>query len=132
MTLTIRQMNKYIHYLMNPSWFAITLFIMSLVLLPFHEYFYHFADYTPISVLWLVISGLVHYVAQTVTSVAFKYEEATKITPLTYTIGIFLFASDIVLFGYQFNVTDISGVAIAIVCLMLPILYKLYLMKTQE
>ena len=32
-TLTIRQMNKHLHYIMNPSWFAITLFLMSFILL---------------------------------------------------------------------------------------------------
>ena len=79
---------------------------------------------------WFILSGLVHYCAQTVTSVAYKYEEASKIAPLSYTIGIFLFLSDIFIFEYHFSVTDILGVGMVIAFLLTPILYKMmYLYK---
>jgi drug/metabolite transporter (DMT)-like permease len=109
-TLSIRLMNKHIHYLMNPSYFAFTLFLMSMVLLAFYPSIYNFSHYTVIDIVWFILSGLIHYTAQTVTSVAYKYEEASKISPLSYTIGIFLFISDIFVFGYKFSLTDIFGV----------------------
>lgn len=124
-TLSIRLMNKHLHYLMNPSYFAFTLFAMSMVLLVVKPDIYNFKYYSKMDVLWFVLSGLVHYSAQTVTSVAYKYEEASKIAPLSYTIGIFLFISDIFIFGYQFSYSDAGGVVMVIGFLLLPILIKL-------
>ena len=131
-TLTIRLMNKHIHYIMNPSWFAITLFVMSFLLVIFYPDIYNFNYYTPIDIMWFGVSGALHFIAQTVTSIAYKHEEATKIAPLSYTTGIILFMFDVVLFSYEFSITDIAGLLIATVCLMIPVLYKLKMMRSNS
>lgn len=131
-TLSIRLMNKHLHYLMNPSYFAFTLFAMSIVLLMVYPSIYNFEHYTTTSMTWFVLSGIVHYTAQTVTSVAYKYEEASKIAPFSYTIGIFLCISDIFVFGYKFSFTDILGVFMVIGALMTPILYKVHIMNSNK
>jgi len=128
-TLSIRLMNKHIHYLMNPAYFSFTLFGMSLVLLLLYPSIYNFKYYTVMNVIWLAVSGIIHFLGQNIISIAFKYEEASKISPLTYTMGIYLLISDIFIFGYKFSLTDISGVVMVIGFLLLPIIYKLWILK---
>lgn len=117
---------------MNPSYFAFTLFVMSLVLLAVYPTVYNFEYYRLSDMGWFILSGVVHYTAQTLASVAYKYEDASKLAPLNYTIGVFLFFSDMFLFGYSFSFTDIIGIILVITFLMMPILHKIYMINKRK
>lgn len=131
-TISIRLMNQHIHYMLNSSYFAYTLFLLSMMLLLFAPDFYHFSHYRWQDVLLFALSGVFHYTAQTFTSMSYKYEEASKVSPLSYTIGICLLFFDMLMFGYQFSFSDISGVIMVICALLTPILYKLWHLKKDQ
>mmetsp|Transcript_4176 Transcript_4176/g.3921 ORF Transcript_4176/g.3921 Transcript_4176/m.3921 type:complete len:165 (+) Transcript_4176:627-1121(+) len=128
-TLTIRMMNKHLHYLFNPAWFAFTLFAFSLILLGVYPSIYNFEHYTWLDMGYFFISGVVHFIHQNLVSIAYKYQEASKISFLTYSSGIWLLLSDYIIFGYKFSATDYAGILMVIAFLLLPILYKAYGMR---
>ena len=128
-TLTIRLMNKHLHYLMNPAYFAFTLMFMALCLLVAYPSIYNFEYYTVADVAIMAVSGFIHFVAQNIISIAFKYEEASKISPLSYSVGVYLMISDFFIFGYLFSFTDVIGAGMVICFLLSPIIYKVWILK---
>ena len=125
-TIMIRLMNQHIHYMLNAAYFAYSLFIVALVLLVVKPSLFHFETYTFSNVFWMGLSGVAHYACQTLNSLAYKYEEASKMVPFTYTRGMFLMIPDIIVFGYDFYFTDILGIVIIFLSLLFPIIIKRY------
>mmetsp|Transcript_20022 Transcript_20022/g.23221 ORF Transcript_20022/g.23221 Transcript_20022/m.23221 type:complete len:118 (+) Transcript_20022:639-992(+) len=117
-------MNQHIHYMLNSAYFAYSLFLVAIVLVIIRPSWFNFEHYTFISVFWMCLSGVTHYVGQTLNSLAYKYAEASKITPLTYTGGVILMLADILVFGYAFNLTDVTGILIIFFALLLQIICK--------
>ena len=124
--LYIRLMNKYCHYLLNSTYFSYTLLLFSIFLLVFFPNVYHFEYYTKTDMVLFGLSGCAHYIAQNTQSLAYKYAEASKITPVVYTIGILLVLVDVFVFDYKFSVTDITGIATVIIFLAIPITVKFF------
>ena len=124
--LTLRKMNQYVHYMINASYFAFSLLILSFILLLFRPSLFHFEAYTFSSVFWMMLSGVIIYVGQTLGSIAYKYEEASKMSPFAYTSGIFLMIADILIFNYDFNLTDVIGILVVFISLLIPIIIKGY------
>ncbi|CAI2374178.1 unnamed protein product [Moneuplotes crassus] len=60
-------------------------------------------------------------------SLAMQYEEASKLSPLLYTENVFTLLSDALVFNYTFVSSDYIGILIVSVCLLVPVLVKLYL-----
>ena len=87
---------------------------------------YNFEHYTLYSSCLMLLSGVINYMAQTLRSAALKYAEATVIAPFSYFQVLFLFITDLVLFSYSFNLTEIWGGVIITLCLLGPELYSLY------
>ncbi|CAI2367937.1 unnamed protein product [Moneuplotes crassus] len=128
-SLSIRVMNKHLHYMMNPAWFAFTLTLSALSLLIVYPSLFNFKHYTVIDMVWFFLSGVLHFIHQNFISIAYKYQEASKISPLSYFSGVFLLFSDFIIFGYEFSLTDYIGLVLVTGFLLLPIIYKLYVLK---
>lgn len=93
-------------------------------MLVFFPSVFHFGHYTFRDLAFFTLSGVAHYVAQTTQSLAYKYEEASKVTPIVYSIGIYLITIDIFAFKYNFNWSDLTGAGIVSVFLAIPIIVK--------
>lgn len=115
--------------MLNSIYFSYTLLVVSLVLLAVHPSIFNTVHYTYKDVMYFTLSGVAHYVAQTTQSLAYKYDEATKVTPIVYSIGLFLILIDIFVFQYNFNCTDMTGVIIVVASLAIPIINKLKVHK---
>ena len=64
-TIAIRIMNQRIHYMLNAAYFAYSLFIVALILVVVKPSLFHFETYSFRDVFWMALSGLTHYVGQT-------------------------------------------------------------------
>lgn len=61
---------------------------------------------------------MTHYTGQTIYSLALQTADASKVTPFTYSSGVMLMFVDILVFEYQFTVTDVVGMAVVIFALV--------------
>ena len=124
--ILLRIINQHIHYAMSPFWFGITTLVESILILIFIPSLYNFSHYTMYDCSWFLISGVFNYMGQTLKSLAFKYEDASVVTPFGYFQVIYLFICDLVIFNYSFNTTDLLGAGLISVWLLVPELSKLY------
>ena len=98
---------------------------VSIIILFTRPEIYNFEYYRLSDLFFFSLSSIAHYISQNLASLAYKYEEASKVTPIAYTIGVFLALVDILIFGYEFNITDITGMVIVMVSLAIPVTIKL-------
>lgn len=87
-----------------------------------HTFQYDFMDCFLLSCVgfgsWMCIGPL---------SLAMQYEEASKLSPLLYTENIFTLLADGLIFNCIFVYTDYIGIGIVAICLLIPVVAKLYL-----
>jgi len=83
--------------------------ILALLVLVVYPSLYNFEYYTWGSCGWFIVSGVFNYGVQTFKSLAYKYDHASFIAPFQYFGILFLFLSDLLIFSYSFNITDIIG-----------------------
>ncbi|CAI2374477.1 unnamed protein product [Moneuplotes crassus] len=126
-TLTLRALNKEIHYLVSPFWYFATSLILALMILAVYPSAYHFSKFTKIDLTIFLLSTLFAYGGQLFSSKALKYSEASLITPLQYLNILYFLISDIAIFHSTFTVTDAIGGLLILVSLLAPVSQTFYL-----
>ncbi|CAI2372250.1 unnamed protein product [Moneuplotes crassus] len=126
-SIMLRVLNKEIHFAMSPFWFSATTLVMSLSLLCVYPAAYNFAHYTYSEISLFLISGFFNYGGQMFKSLAFKYSDASLVSPLQYFNVLYLFLSDIIIFKSTFTAFDGLGGMIILVSLLMPIFYTIHL-----
>ena len=116
-TISIRQMNKHLHFMLNSTYFAFASFSFALILLVAQPDLYHIEHYTIMDIVRFGMAGGVHYVSQIFNSIAFQKAEASIVAPFTYGQGVFLMSVDIFVFHYSFSLTDVTGMFIVVASL---------------
>ena len=71
-------------------------------------------------------SGVFNYWGQILRSAALQFEDASVVAPFSYSMVVFLFISDILIFNYVFQMTDIIGGVIITAWLLGPEMHTLY------
>ncbi|CAI2373766.1 unnamed protein product [Moneuplotes crassus] len=125
-SLTLRALNKQIHYLLSPFWFFCTSLLLALVILAVYPSAYHFSKFTIPDLTIFLLSALFTYGGQILSSKSLKYAEASLITPLQYLNILYFLITDIVVFHSKFTVTDATGGALILISLMAPVCQSFY------
>ena len=102
----------------------------SLIILVFPQ-FNNFGDYTPHDFMVAVSVGVLNMTTQILLSLALKYEDATVLAPLHYMEVIVVLFADLVFFGTKFSLTDISGIVIVSVFILIPLIKKCLLREKE-
>lgn len=89
--ITLRIINQHIHYSLSPFWFSMGTMIAALVFLVIHPSVYNFTYYTWRDCTWFMLSGVFNYGGQIMKSLAFKYEDASFVSPFQYLQVLYLF-----------------------------------------
>ncbi|CAI2372904.1 unnamed protein product [Moneuplotes crassus] len=124
--ILLRVLNKELHYTMSPFWFSITTVIISISLLLCYPSVFNFEYYTYLDISLFLLSGVFNYGVQVGKSLAFKYADASLVSPLQYFNVLYLFISDVFIFNCSFTVTDGFGGMIILVSLLLPIFQTIH------
>ncbi|CAI2372610.1 unnamed protein product [Moneuplotes crassus] len=119
--ILLRIINKELHYTMSPFWFSMTTIFISGSLLCMHPSVFSFEHYTYSEISLFLLSGVFNYGGQVFKSLAFKYADASLLSPLQYFNVLYLFLSDIVIFKSAFTAMDSFGGLIILVSLLSPI-----------
>mmetsp|Transcript_16472 Transcript_16472/g.14380 ORF Transcript_16472/g.14380 Transcript_16472/m.14380 type:complete len:94 (-) Transcript_16472:28-309(-) len=90
--------------------------VNALITIVFFSDLLNFSFYTWESIILFSLSSLANYAAQTFMSIAFNYEKATVLAPLSYFITAILLLVDCVVFGYQFPLLYYLGFGLIFVC----------------
>ena len=131
-TISIRLMNKHIHYMLGACYFAYSLWIWGVFILLLKPSLFHFNYYTFQDIAFLATGAISFYLGQTFNSLSYSYVEAAKVTPLNYSSGVILIIVDSLVFGYGFSLTDYLGIAAIIIFLFVPIYFQVYRATKQE
>jgi len=127
--VTVRILNKHVHFSLSPFWISVTTVVQSIVIMWFKPSLFNFSHYTVISVFIMCSSGIFGFLSQSFKSLALKYGEASVMSPFGYLQVVYLFIWDLLIFHYSFNSTDIIGAALITLCLFGPVLYSIYSWK---
>ena len=123
----MRVVNKSgVHPIHVPLWEAIYSFVFAGIMhFGFGEI--HPSNYTSSNWVIMLITGAASTGAFIIMSYAYKYEEASKLGPMMYLTVAFSFIVDITLFHLSFDFKEITGLILITVCILTPIIYRLYL-----
>jgi len=105
-----------IHYAFRPWFVGLTLLIYS-ILIQGGINTYSLEDFIYLSlwgVSWAVWLGF--------QTAAFSCQLASKLVPMIYIENIFTLLADMLIFGYKFGLTDILGIGIILIFILLPLL----------
>ena len=123
-TISIRLMNRHIHYMLGACYFAYSLLIGGGILLIIKPSLFHYEYYTFYDIAFLATGAISFYLGQTFNSLSYAYAEAAKVTPLNYSSGVILIIVDSLVFGYGFSATDFVGIIAVLIFLFVPILWQ--------
>ncbi|CAI2373173.1 unnamed protein product [Moneuplotes crassus] len=110
----------------SPFYYALGMLTNAVTLLLFFRDHLHFQDYTIGVIFFLSVAALFDYCSQSMMSYASKFEKATALAPLSYATTCLILINDLVLFHYEFKLMYFVGFVIIFVCVLVPILYKIY------
>jgi drug/metabolite transporter (DMT)-like permease len=112
--ICLRVINQHIHPVISPFYISIItgvemsiLYILERTVLD--TKIFHFEHLKLFDVFLFLISGVFDYSCQLFKSMAYKYADASIVTPFMYSQMIFLLIADVFLFEYQFTKYDILG-----------------------
>jgi len=107
--ILLRIVNQHIHYTLSPFWFGTVTFIESILMLILLPSVYNFEHYTSYGMILFSVSGMFNYIGQVFKSLSYKFGEASVVTPAYYLEVCYIFMSDLLIFKYSFNFTDLTG-----------------------
>ncbi|CAI2369359.1 unnamed protein product [Moneuplotes crassus] len=115
-----------VHAFVSPLYFGTGVLIQNFIIIIFFPGALHFSAYIDkvvnISALLIMMVGCV--VGQYTWMTAIQYAPASKLSPIGYSENVLTILSDIVIFNYHFIMTDFLGIAIIILCLVIPLMLK--------
>lgn len=118
-SICIKKMNEHVHYMIQAAYFAYACLLVIIAVIILFPSWMNFSHYTFTDMLLFSLSGVVHYTGQTLTSMSYKNTDASKVTPFSYFSSIYLLIFDIFVFKYSFTFTDIIGITIVVLSLVL-------------
>ena len=108
-TLVVKKMNQKLHYLYAVFYAGFSGFIIVYPVILLFPSLIHFSQYSKSDCLILTLASITDTLGQIFFSLALKYEDAAKISPLLYLTIVFGFVSDILLFNYRFSFMEMVG-----------------------
>lgn len=127
--ICLRIINQHIHATISPFYVSISNSVGMFILLAFSTKFFNIEHYTTFDILMFLTSGIIDYPGQLFKSLAYKYGDASVVTPFIYFQMVFLFLADVFIFKYEFSTNDLLGGILVTFCLLSPIFIKLIKMK---
>jgi drug/metabolite transporter (DMT)-like permease len=122
----LRMLNLYrINLIVSPLYFGIGSLTQNIIILLFFPHLLHFNSYDTHNLLCLMTMGIASVVGQLSMITANKYAPASKMSAISYLENVFTILADIFIFSYHFEFTDVLGITIIVVCLVIPVLQKL-------
>ncbi|CAI2372988.1 unnamed protein product [Moneuplotes crassus] len=114
-----------VHTLISPLYFGLGTLLQNIFIMIFMPGLLHFEEYKGTNLICLgilfigVVAGQFTFMAST------KYTSASGLAPIAYSENIFTILADIVIFNYHFIFTDMIGIVIIALCLVIPIVQKI-------
>lgn len=132
--VTLRSLNKRkdTHFLFSPFYLSILSLTIPLVANLIHPGTLHPSLYFGAPLPYLIVAALGAYGFQTFMSVAYKYENASKLTPFMYLSIIGTFIADVTLFNFTYTGREIIGASLILICIASPWAYKYFTKKEDE
>lgn len=121
----VRSMNKTLHYIYSAfynGFFGIPILILAYFFAP---NVFSIEKYTWTDVLLMsgAISG--DLIGQVAMSLAFKFEEASRVGPILYMMIVFTYLADIIFFHYEFTLAESLGSLVIFISILTPIILRL-------
>ena len=116
-------MNQKLHYLYAVFYAGFSGFIIVYPVILLFPSLIHFSQYSKSDCLILTLASITDTLGQIFFSLALKYEDAAKISPLLYLTIVFGFVSDILLFNYRFSFMERVGTLLVFI----PIVFQIFL-----
>mmetsp|Transcript_26229 Transcript_26229/g.23214 ORF Transcript_26229/g.23214 Transcript_26229/m.23214 type:complete len:206 (+) Transcript_26229:395-1012(+) len=113
--VSMKQITNHVNSVYSPFYFSIGIFLNAIVLLVFFRDFLNIQFYDSQVILLLGVSSLTNYAAQSLMSLASKYEKATVLAPMSYLTTSMILVVDIVIFQYEFMPLYFVGFVIILV-----------------
>lgn len=124
--VVLRALNLYsINVLLSPFYLGVFTGVQTLVIFIFKRDMIHIETYDSVDWLLLCIIGIFCVVNQLAIMLAWKAAQASWMAPISYLENVFTLLADIFLFHYHFVSTDVIGMAIIVVWLLIPITVKI-------
>ena len=124
--VVLRALNTYkISLLVSPFYSGVGTLSQTLFILIVKPDLIHSELYDSVNLSLLIWMGCWAVIAQFTMISANKYSAASKMAPINYAENVFTLLADVILFQYHFIFSDVAGMAIIIVCLVIPVIIKL-------
>ncbi|CAI2366641.1 unnamed protein product [Moneuplotes crassus] len=123
--VSMRHIAKNVNSTYSPFYFSVGLLINSVIFLMFFRDNFGFEYYNLEIMLLLGFSAVSNYFAQSLLSLASKYEKATVLAPFSYVTTCMILLIDLFLFHYKFKPIYFLGFGIILISVGGPYLYKL-------
>ena len=110
--------------IVSPLYYGIGCVIQTVFLLVFLPDWLHFSEYESVSIIGFWISGVAIVMGQLTWIYSTKYSAASKMAPIGYLENVFTLLSDVILFHYNFILSDFMGMSVIVICLAVPLILK--------
>lgn len=114
-----------VHWLVRPVYVGIFHLILTVSMMIFFPGSLEPWNYSKGDILLLSMCGIGWVMIVSSINLAFKYETASRLTPLNYIENVFTLLADVIVFGYVFVATDYIGMAIISVWIVIPAAQKI-------
>lgn len=121
----VRQMNKSLHYIYSAfynGFFGIPILVYVYF---FHPQMFNYGSYSLKDVLLMSAAITGDLIGQIAMSLAFKFEEASRVGPILYMMIVFTYLADLLFFHYQFTLAESLGSLVVFVSILTPIILRL-------
>ena len=122
--VAMRTLSTKVSSVFSPFYFSLGMFTNAAVIFLFFRDKLHFENYDNTVIFLFSFSSLCNYFFQSLMSLAYRYEKATVLAPLSYFNTLVLLIMDYFMFGYEFTLLYIFGFLTIFVCVLIPILLK--------
>ena len=123
----LRRVNKVLHPLHSPVFFAISTLTVCLVIMFFQpKLIPKVHTYTYFQMFLLFLGSQIGMISQFFRSSAHGYEKASRLAPYIYLQVVFGIIADLFVFHFKFTLLETLGIAIVSVCLLIPAFMKYY------
>ncbi|CAI2373597.1 unnamed protein product [Moneuplotes crassus] len=124
--VTMRIISKSANSVYSLFYYALGMLTNAVTLLLFFRDHLNFQHYTIGVIFFLSVASIFDYCSQSMLSYASKFEKATVLAPLSYVTACLILINDLVLFHYEFEPMYFLGFVIIFICVLVPIVYKIY------
>lgn len=111
------------HYLLSPFYISVSITIQSTVFLIVSPSLYSFEQYQLSDVFFFIAVGACGCIANIMLTLATRFAMASKVSPLSNLENAFTILSDIFIFQYAFEVTDVVGMVVIIASIFAHIIH---------